>query len=207
MRSKLTLERELCNLLGTGRNARIAARYYGCDGRGGGSLQAVGNEIGLTRERVRQIVTAASESLSTRRAVSPALDRTIAFVADHMPAAAGAIEAELRSQRLTSGLFRLEGVIKVAELLGRRLPAYDRPQMRWFDRASVKPAVLYLAIAMLPSRFGALSRGSHRFRRQRSGEFHRRVHQIRSNGQRYGPFFPFPRDRAALSRELAWSAS
>jgi hypothetical protein len=39
-----------------------------------------------------------------------------------MPAAAGEIEAGLRSQRLTSGLFRLEGVVKAAELLGRRLP-------------------------------------------------------------------------------------
>src|SRR5712692_2486698 len=122
MRSRLTLERELCDLLGTGRKARIAARYYGFDGRGGGSLQSVGNEIGLTRERVRQIVTAASEWLSTGLPVSPALDRTIAFVVDHMPAAAREIEAELRSQRLTSGLFRLEGVTKAAELLGRRLP-------------------------------------------------------------------------------------
>src|SRR5713101_7658837 len=121
-RSGLTLERELCDLLGTGRNARIAARYYGFDGRGGGTLQNVGNEIGLTRERVRQIVTAASESLSTGWPVSPTLDRTIAFVVDRMPAAAGEIEAELRFQRLTSGLFRLEGVINAAELLGRRLP-------------------------------------------------------------------------------------
>jgi hypothetical protein len=121
-RSRLTLEKELRDLLGPGRNARIAARYYGFDGRGGGSLQTVGNEIGLTRERVRQIVTVISERLNTGRPVSPALDRTIAFVIDHMPAAAGDIEAELRSQRLTLGLFRLEGVINAAELLGRRLP-------------------------------------------------------------------------------------
>jgi len=121
-RSRLTLERELRDLSGTGRNARIAARYYGFDGRGGESLQTVGNEIGLTRERVRQIVTPASERLSTGTLVSPTLDRTIAFVVDRMPAPAGEIEAELRSQRLTSGLFRLEGVIKAAELLGRRLP-------------------------------------------------------------------------------------
>ena len=121
MHSRLTLERELHELLGAGKNALIAARYYGFDGRGGDSLQAVGNDIGVTRERVRQIAAVASESLSTGR-VSPALDRTIAFVADHMPAAAEEIEAELRSQRLTSGLFRLEGVIKAAELLGKRLP-------------------------------------------------------------------------------------
>src|SRR6202521_4933450 len=83
-RSRLTLEKELRDLLGTGRNARIAARFYGFDGRGGGSLQTVGNEIGLTRERIRQIVTPASERLSTRREVLPTLDRTIAFVIDHM---------------------------------------------------------------------------------------------------------------------------
>src|SRR6266853_1440320 len=121
-RSRLTLERELRDLLGTGRNARIAARYYGFDGLGGGSLQTVGNEIGLTRERVRQIVTASSARLSTGRLVSPTLDRTIVFVVDRIPAAAGEIEAELRSQRLTSGLFRLEGVIKAAELLRRHVP-------------------------------------------------------------------------------------
>jgi hypothetical protein len=121
-RSRLTLERELRDLLGTGRNARITARYYGFDGRGGGSLQTVGNEIGVTRERVRQIVTAVSERLSNGRPVSPTLDRTIAFVADRMPAAAGEIEAELWFQRLTSGLFRLEGVIQAAQLLGKRLP-------------------------------------------------------------------------------------
>ena len=120
--SRLTLERELRDLLGTGRNARIAARYYGFDGRGGGTLQTVGEEIGLTRERVRQIVTAASKRLNTGRPVSPTLDRTIAFVVDRMPAAAGEIEAELRLQRLTSGLFRLEDIIQVAELLARRLP-------------------------------------------------------------------------------------
>src|ERR1700694_5455620 len=111
-RSRLTLERELRDLLGTGRNARIAARYYGFDGRGGGSLQAVGNEIGLTRERVRQIVTAASERLSTGRPVSPALDRTIAFVVDRMPAAAGEIEAELQFQRLRAGLFPVGGGVQ-----------------------------------------------------------------------------------------------
>jgi hypothetical protein len=67
-------------------------------------------------------VTAASEWVRTARPVSPTLERTITFVVDQIPAAAREIEAKLRSQRLTSGLFRLEGVIKAAELLGKRLP-------------------------------------------------------------------------------------
>jgi len=117
-----TLESELRGLLGGGRNGWIAARYYGFDGRGGGSLQAVGSEIGLTRERVRQIVTASSEWLTTARPALPTLDRAITLVADCMPAAAGEIEAELRFQRLTSGLFRLEGIVAAAQLLGRQVP-------------------------------------------------------------------------------------
>jgi hypothetical protein len=48
-------------------------------------------------------------------------------VADHILAAAqvieaGVIEAEMRSKGLTAALFRVEGVIKAAELLGRRFP-------------------------------------------------------------------------------------
>jgi len=114
-------------LLGRGRNARITARYHGFDGRGSESLQRVGIAFGVTRERVRQIVTKASARLRAERPVPQVLDRCIAFVADHIPTAAGVIraeviEAEMRSEGLTAGLFRLEGVIKAAELLGRRLP-------------------------------------------------------------------------------------
>ena len=91
MRSRLTLERELRDLLGTGRNARIAARYFGCDGQGGGTFQ------------YRQIVTAASERLSTRRPALPTLNRPIAFVVDRMRAPAEEVEAQLRSHQLPSG--------------------------------------------------------------------------------------------------------
>src|ERR1700730_18321867 len=115
------LEKELSDLLGTGRNAGIAARCYGFDGRGGRSFRAVGDAVGLTRERVRQIVNEISKRLPGLP-VQRALNRTITFMVRRRPAATGEIEAELRSQGLTSGAFRLEGVIKAAELLGRRAP-------------------------------------------------------------------------------------
>lgn len=87
----------------------------------------MGNPISVTRERVRQIVAAASARLRMERPVAQALDRTLAFVTDRIPAAtgvidAGVIEAQMRSMGLTAGLFRIEGVVKAAELLGRRLP-------------------------------------------------------------------------------------
>lgn len=123
-RSELYLVSGLLDLLGTGRNARITARSNGFDGQGGESFQSVGSAFGLTRERIRQIVTAASARLRAERPVSPMLDRAIAFVADQIPATAGVIEARviearIGSKGLTAGLFRLEGVIKAAELLGR----------------------------------------------------------------------------------------
>ena len=67
---ELSLERELLRLLGTGRNARIAARCIGFDGRGGESFQRVGKSFGLTRERIRQIVGAASAQLRTGQAAN-----------------------------------------------------------------------------------------------------------------------------------------
>src|SRR6202171_1861064 len=120
--SRLPLERELLDLLGTGRKAHIAARYYGVDGLGGGSLRTIGMEFGLTYETVRQIAMEASKPLDAWRSFAPTLDRIIAFVAHRTPARAGEIEAELRSHGLTSGAFRLEGIIKIAELLERHLP-------------------------------------------------------------------------------------
>jgi hypothetical protein len=120
--STLSLERELLNLLGTGRDALIAGRYYGFDGRGGGTHRAVGNEFGLSHQRVGQIATLASKRLSADRPHAPTLDRTIKFVANSMPAQAAEIEAQLQPQGLTSGAFRLEYIIKAADLLGRTLP-------------------------------------------------------------------------------------
>jgi hypothetical protein len=117
--SKGSLENELIGFLGAGRDSQIAVRYYGFDGCGGRTLLSVGGEYGLTRERVRQIVDATAGWLSGRRPISPMLDRAIAFVASRLPAAAGEIEAELNSKGLTSNCFRLEGVIRAAELLGK----------------------------------------------------------------------------------------
>ena len=121
-RIRLSLERELLDLLGTGRDALIVVRYYGFDGRGGGTNRAVCNEFGLSHQRLGQIASAASKRLSAARPLAPTLDRTIKFVANSMPAQAATIEAQLRSRGLTSGAFRLEYVIKAAELLGRSLP-------------------------------------------------------------------------------------
>ena len=120
--SHLPLEKELLELLGGGRDAEIAARYFGFDGQGGKSLRIVGREVGLTYERVRQIATAGAQRIGSRRPFAPVLDRTIDFLASRTPVVASEIEVELRSHGLTSGTFRIDGILKAAELLKRDLP-------------------------------------------------------------------------------------
>jgi len=109
-------------LLGTGRDAHIAAAYYGLDGMGGRSLRVVGGEYGLTYERVRQIAAASVEKLESGHPFAPALDRAIELVSESIPATAAEIEAKLRARGLTASSFRLEGVLRAAELFGRVAP-------------------------------------------------------------------------------------
>src|SRR4051794_33547550 len=106
----LPLEKALFGVPLTDRDSRIVARHYGFDGRGGASFQRTGNEFGLTRERVRQIVSASDP----RRQLLPhgfsTLDRAIAFVTDSIPVPAGEVETKLQLAGLTVKPFRLEGV-------------------------------------------------------------------------------------------------
>lgn len=50
----------------TQREAEVVKRYYGLDGMGGDNLAEIGRELDLSRERVRQIKTAALKHLKVR---------------------------------------------------------------------------------------------------------------------------------------------
>jgi Sigma-70, region 4 len=116
------LEFELFAVLGGDAKARIVARYYGLDGLGGTTLQGAGCEFGISAERVRQIVSGAVKQLSSSQPFTPVLDRTISFLAQHIPARADEMERKLLSEGLSGVPFRLEGLIRAAELLGRTRP-------------------------------------------------------------------------------------
>ena len=126
-KERMTLEEELRDVVAsrTGRSERnrlIVARYLGWDGRGGATLQAVGDDFGISRERVRQICTPVAYRLASKKPFAPALDRVLSVVAERIPAPASAIEKTLVEEGLTAAPFSLEGVTKAAEVLGRRVP-------------------------------------------------------------------------------------
>jgi len=100
----------------------IVARHYGFDGRGGADFQCTANEFGLTRERVRQIVSHADPLGQLPRNGSPTLDRAIASVTARLPAPAADMERDLQAAGLSMNPFRLEGIVNVAGLLGRPVP-------------------------------------------------------------------------------------
>lgn len=104
------------------RNTRVLARYLGWDGRGGAVLQTVGDEFGMSRQRVLQICEPIIKKIRRDMPSLPALDATISFVANLSPGVADKIENELVEAGLMSMRFRLEGVRSASELLERGVP-------------------------------------------------------------------------------------
>jgi len=100
------------------RRAHIVCKLFGWDGRGGCTLQAVGDEVGLTRERIRQIRKKITDTLVRRKVFAPTLDRCLRIASKHFPDPAE-IASQFARQGLTRCEFRLEGIAKACELLRR----------------------------------------------------------------------------------------
>ena len=91
----------------------------GWDGQGGCSLQTAGRECGLTRERARQLIAPVLMMPRSHKSLH-ALERVLAFVRRHANSCAEELEVGLKAAGLTDNIFRLEGILKTADTLGRR---------------------------------------------------------------------------------------
>jgi hypothetical protein len=118
----LPLEKALFGVARVDRDDCIVARHYGFDGRGGADFQRTGDEFGLTRERIRQIIADSDPLRHLRPNASSTLDRVIASVSARLPALAADLEENLRIAGLSTEHFRIEGIFNVAGLLGRPVP-------------------------------------------------------------------------------------
>ena len=113
------LELELLSLLGGDDKARITARYCGFDGMGGTTLQVTGSEYGITAERVRQIVGQVVQRVAGVNPPAPVLDAVLAAIQVRVPGWADDIEPDLQAAGHCGIPFRIEGILRAAELLGR----------------------------------------------------------------------------------------
>ena len=151
----LPLEKALSDTSAKDRNTLIFDRHYGLDGKGGANFQRIGHEVGLTRERVRQIVAEFEGRPHFKPEAVAALDAVIANIGASLPAPAATIEKKLQAEGLTLKPFRLEGVVNAARLIGHASPFHVRTLQR----------KRYAVAAGYP-RFGDIvTRARHRIRR------------------------------------------
>jgi hypothetical protein len=121
-----TLEDEILFFLqpiSSHRHKQIVMRFFGWDGGGKKTLESVGGDFGLTRERIRQVCAKCEQELKQfMKQNSPpfrALERAIKYILKHLPSDLDAIETGLMEEGLTRKRFNLEGIQTLAEFLGR----------------------------------------------------------------------------------------
>lgn len=101
-----------------GRNIEVVVRFLGWEGEPPRTLQSVGDDFGITRERVRQVVTKFAMRSRRAKAFLPALEKVSRYISRRVPRLADEIEKELTARGLTTTKFRIESVVHTAHWLG-----------------------------------------------------------------------------------------
>lgn len=103
------------------RNTMIFMDRFGCSGIDASTLQAIGDKVGITRERVRMVVDKQMEFLGTTKLDTSAFDALSAAV-QQLDTSLTLSEAEATLRPLLGGTLSLEGAIDYGiVLLGKRL--------------------------------------------------------------------------------------
>lgn len=122
---RMSLEDELQDIVRSLSPTPFAARAvllrFGFSGELPMTLESVGNELGVTRERVRQIQKRFMERMEKHRTWTPALDRALRFIERSVPSSAENLEFNMNDQDLTRARFPVQSLIRAAELFGKRV--------------------------------------------------------------------------------------
>jgi len=120
--SEQTLEEELIEIfspVASGRDREIVALYYGWDGSGGHTLEELGEQYGLSRERIRQVCVRAIKRNRGAQVFAPVLDRALAFIAERLPKGVEDLKAAFDAAGFSACRMPLETVREAAEFLSR----------------------------------------------------------------------------------------
>jgi hypothetical protein len=115
------LEEELCGLVSTvvdGRNAEMVLKLLGWSGAGRRTLESVGQEYGLTRERVRQIAAKTIKKIKANKIEMPWLTRAINAARQVGPLTPKELAKLLRKARISRTDFEPSGLQTACEELG-----------------------------------------------------------------------------------------
>ena len=118
------LEEELCGVvsavikgLNKGRNAELVAKFLGWSGGGRRTLDSVGQEYGITRERVRQIVARTIKKLRANKIEMPFLTRAVNASGQVGPLTPKELAKLLRKARISRTDFEPSGIESACEEL------------------------------------------------------------------------------------------
>lgn len=114
------LEDELYNIaraVSTERNAQILVKLWGWDGQPGRTLDSVGKEFELTRERVRQIGKRALQRLSKHHFEVPLLHAAVSTLRSIVPNIEITLGAALKERGISRNIFHIEGLQDAAKSL------------------------------------------------------------------------------------------
>ena len=106
--------RQLAAPAGSPRNLSVVVRYLGWDGRGGATLEAVGREHRISRQRALQIVKRVRRQYQRALVVPPRLKRCLLAATPRLAENAGDVEERLYRAQETNSRFRLEGILTAA---------------------------------------------------------------------------------------------
>jgi hypothetical protein len=125
--SRLTLERALADFVSavsrkTGRALDALLARLGFLGQPPATLEDAGVQLGVTRERIRQIQKSFSERLPEHPVFMPALDEAIQQIQSRAPLEVEAAQVLLQKAGLTTGRFHPLSLISAAETCGRSKP-------------------------------------------------------------------------------------
>jgi hypothetical protein len=112
------LEDELWQLAapaGSNRNMSIVVRHLGWDGRGGATLEAVGREHRISRQRALHFVKRVRRQYQGVHVVPPRLEGCLLAATPRLAEKADAVEDRLHRAGETNSRFRLEGLLTAAE--------------------------------------------------------------------------------------------
>jgi len=112
------LEDELWQLAapaGSNRNMSIVVRHLGWDGRGGATLEAVGREHRISRQRALHFVKRVRRQYQGVHVVPPRLEGCLLAATPRLAEKADAVEDRLHRAGETDSRFRLEGLLTAAE--------------------------------------------------------------------------------------------
>jgi hypothetical protein len=119
---EVEIHEALGGLGGGERWSTIVMLRHGWDGSGGRTLEEVGAEVGLTRERVRQICSRAeSRAQVRRRRLMPGLDAAIGVLRASIPCTSSEIGERLLKAGLSAGQIDGEGLVSAGNFFGRNV--------------------------------------------------------------------------------------